>query len=379
MFVDVPQGRKNGLVIVCDVRLKHDRDLAEADGGSPVLRHWPFGKACIGKRQWAESTRIALYDYGAKLTPELKHQAQSDLIEYLSKHRPSCTLVLQSRSSDNSSSEDTGDAKGLTGTHCWVALHAPDRLPEMAGCVWDAPWGPTIGVLNPVNYEYVYRALIRRHFLAALKVAENHLRPPIPGAMAFHDNAPAHDLLKRLYSSAAKNVPVAIDIESFSDGSVITAIGLSDGCNSVSVPCESFEVFGAGRVEPGGSETALNLVRCILASHAPKVLHNAEFDIPLLGDKGFPVCGSVEDTMAMHVTVYKQWPHGLQKACAQEILVPPWKSEHKPQGARKLGITKKDAEWWTCDPEELRRYNALDAFHTWRLGRALAPKVGFSL
>ncbi len=378
MFVDVPQS-PNGLVLVCDVRLKHDRDLQEAEGGSPVLRHWPFGVACLGKRAWAGVTRVALYDYGSKITPELKRAAAADLMAYLVSRRPACTVVLQTRSAEQKSKDDFGDAQGLTGTHCWVAMKAPDRLPEMAGCVWDAAWGPTVGVLNPINYEYVFRELIRRHLNAGLAIATNHIRPPIPGAIAWTDHAPAHALLIQIRDNAVNNFPVAVDIETFSDLTLVTAIGLSDGTNSVSVPCEGFSVYGANREEPAGSEKALSLVREILATRCPKIFHNYTFDVPMLEEKGFPVNGPIHDTMAMHVTVYKQWPHGLQKAVAHELLVGPWKSEHKPQGAKKLGLTKKDARYWICDPEELRRYNCLDAFHTWRLARALAPKLGVSL
>ncbi len=371
MFVD--EGKvKNGLVIICDVRHKNDKETQDVEGGTPVLRHWPFGVACLGKRNWANTMRIALYDYGVEVKT-LKAEAQAELIAWLVKNKPVCTVVLQTRSTNQ---KDEDDSESLKGTHCWVAMHAPDSIPEMAGCLWSAPWGQTIGVLNPVNYEYVYREMIRRHFVLGLKVAENGLRAPMPQQIAFVDDENMYACLQGILNSALKGTPIAVDIETFSDLSLITAIGLSDGVRAVAVPCEAYDVYGANRVEPGSSYETIRIVMDILTIKCPKIFHNYTFDVPMLESKGFAVKGPIHDTMAMHDCVYEQYPHGLQKACAQELIVTPWKSEHKPQAAKKLGLKKKDARYWICNPEETRRYCCIDAFNTWRLAQALAPKVG---
>lgn len=380
MFLDSPQD-PNRLLFVCDVRLLRDRRLEAKQGGSPVLNEWPFGVACLGKEQWARTTKLALYDYGEKITKAVKDARRLEFLQFLELHgrQFKCIAAMQSRSSEIKVKEDHGDAQGLVGTHCWATLKAPDRIPDMAGCVWHSKWGRIIGILNTVNYEYVYRELIRRHIRLSLELCSRDIELR-PKAISFSRDNTADAMLLRLAVRSEQGHPIAVDIESNSELDLITAIGFSDGIEAVSVPFEAYTIFNTnGEVEPAAKQLTLDRIRKLLNGCGSKLFHNYTYDVPFLRRKGFEMKGPLHDTMAMHVVVYKQWPHGLQRACAQELAVPPWKSLHVPQYAKRLKLTKNDVEWWTGDPLELRRYNCLDAFYTWNLGRSLAPKVGISL
>lgn len=409
MIVDRPQ-RPNGLCFVTDARLKFDRELQEERGGSPVFSVWGFGNAALGKANWAGVTRVALYDFGEDteaLRPEWARWAhdwraahpkksekqahklalakqrlaiREELREFLRTEKFRCTVVLQTRGAEQKSKEDFGDAKGLKGTTCWDALGAPDSLVEMSGCVWDSRFGPVMPLINPINYEKVYGELIRRQLRGAWALATGKERVfrPEP-AKLYYEPRDTLAGLRHILRSALAGKPVAVDIESYSPQDLITAIGLSDGEYSVSVPWDTFAVYGADRTElgfygAGGPEEALT--REILASGCAKVFHNYTYDVPFLERRGVPVRGALHDTMAMHGVVYKQWRHGLQRATSGEFLIPPWKSEYNPKHD---GLTKDDPESWILDPHALRHYNTLDSWYTWHLAQALAWKVGIKL
>ena len=412
MIIDRPQS-PNGLCFVTDARLKFDRELQEERGGSPVFTAWGFGRAVLGPREWAKTTRIALYDYGEdtdSLRPEwdtwatewlAAHPKKSakqahklalakqrisireELREYLRANRFRCVVVLQTRGAEQKSKEDFGDAKGLKGTMGWDALNAPDSLAEMAGCVWDSPFGPVMPLLNPINYEKVYGELIRRQLRGAWALATGQKRvfAPEPAELYFAPDGTQPAALLRILASARAGIPIALDIESYSPQDLITAIGLSDGVTSVSVPWDEFAVYGADRTEPGEAGTdseSERLTRQILLTPGPKLLHNYTYDIPFLERRGVAVAGPYHDTMAMHGVVYKQWRHGLQRAVSGEFLIPPWKSLWRPKNPPD-GLSKDDAEWWVLEPLALREYNCRDAWYTWHLGQALAWKVGIKL
>lgn len=381
MFVDRPSS-PNGLLLVCDVRLKHDRDLQASQGGQPVMRHWPFGVQCLGKREWERTTRVALYDYGEDVK-KVKDERVTVLKDLLGTSKWGAVAVLQTRSAarkaDKKDADDVGDALHLTGTHCWQAMKAPDRLPDMAGCIWQTSWGPTIGVLNPVNYEYVYRELVRRHLCLALHAAVNGDPTLYVEALNYKRDKARYDALCQLAYSASMGRSIAVDIESNPETNALTAIGFSDGLTIVSMNVDPYRIFRSDAVEAGATDKELVAIQQLLAENCPKLFHNYSFDVPELRARGWAVNGSLHDTMAMHATVYKQWPHGLQKACAHELPVPPWKSEYKPEYAKKYGLTRNDAGYWTGDPLKLRFYNGQDSFYTWHLGRALASKVGIQL
>lgn len=398
MIIDRPPN-PNGLCLVTDVRLKYDKDLQEEEGGSPVFREWGFGKAVLG-RAWAGVTRIALYDYGADteaLTPEWvkelerlcvqypkrkrsalekqvlarqRERIRTELRAHLNEARYPCTIILQTRGAEQKNKEEFGDAKGLKGTTAWLAMPAPDSLPEMAGCVWESPYGPIMPMLNPINYEKVHGEAMRRQMKGALAICLGHaavLRPPL---IHYEDTEEARTALRRM-----RGFPIAVDIESYSTQDLITAIGISDGITSVSVPWDSFTPFGQSEPEPGATPDARALVEELLAADTPKIFHNYTYDVPFLERKGVPVGGVIHDTYAMHGVVYKQWRHGLQRACASELLIPPWKSIWHPK-APPAGLCKDDAEWWILEPLALRQYNAHDAFYTFCLYSALKWKVG---
>lgn len=409
MIIDRP-AKPNGLVFVTDARLKYDRELQEEAGGSPVFSTWGFGNAALGKAGWAGVTRVALYDFGENteaLRPEWASWAKEwraahpkksekqahklalskqrlaireELREFLRKEPFRCAVILQTRGAEQKSKEDFGDAKGLRGTTCWDALNAPDSLVEMSGCVWDSPFGPVMPLVNPINYEKVYGELIRRQLRGAWALAtgkESVFRPE-PAKLYFeHKDVLAG--LRHILRSARAGIPIAVDIESFSPKDLITAIGLSDGEYAVSVPWDTFDVYGADRrelgfLDPGGAEWAMT--KEILVLPCPKVFHNYTYDVPFLARRGVPVAGALHDTMAMHGVVYKQWRHGLQRAVSGEFLIPPWKSTWRPKTPGDL--TKDDAEYWVLEPLALREYNCMDSFMTWHLAQALAWKVGLT-
>lgn len=396
LYVDRPKN-PNGMCIITDARFKYDKELQEAQGGQPVLREWAFGKAALGQPAWASCTRIALYDYledteaaptGLSTKRARTHVAgmraakRAELLSHLMENKYSIIVVLQTRGAEVKSKDDFGDAVGLKGTMCWSALDTPDSLPEMAGTVWESPYGRVMGLLNPVNHEYVHGEAIRRHLIGAhgLATGKAQVLEPDPDMTGANNIIQRHGLLGELFCNLTKDIdtPLAVDIESYSTDNLITAIGISDGVVSVSVPWDSFTPYGTSELELGRSQAQERLVKNILASNCPKIFHNYTYDVPFLEAKGCPVGGTIHDTMALHGIVYKQWRHGLQRACATELLIPPWKSiwhpKHPPSG-----LSKDDAEWWILEPTALREYNAKDAFYTWHLANALAWKAGVKL
>lgn len=402
MFIDRPK-RPNGLLLVCDVRSKFDRDLAAEQGGSPVLREWRFGKRVYG-REWERVTRAALFDYGddvGALTarqkvyvttqPEKKRttlskriiadnraEKRSDLRAFLKAEGFSVNMILEAPNAQDTGKDSDNVAKNKKGTFCWTALGAPDSLSDMSGTVWASSFGRVIPLLYPrFNGSFVWNAEIRKWMLGARELASGRMAVLTPAGGVIEQGPAMAAALGELRKQHEAGVPVALDLETFTDEDLITCIGLSTGSVSVSVPWDSFRPYGQEAIEPGVRPECERLVRDILNVPVPKVTHNGiDFDIPFLRRRGVSVNGKVLDTYLMHGVAHKQLRHGLQRACTTYNLVPPWKSLHRASGANANGLTPDDGEYWIQNPLELRGYNLEDSFQTWHLCAALRPKVG---
>jgi hypothetical protein len=400
MFVDEPKN-PSGLCVVTDARLRSDINTRS------VLAEWRFGTRVLGYRNWARVTRVALHEYkedtGAlspannallKEVPEKKRKAvfrkllakqraavREQLLELLTKRQFKCVVILQSPTVNaDSKDEDDNTAVNLRGTQAWAALEPPDSLVECSGTLWKSPVGPVMALLNPINYEFVYRELCARHLRAAWVHAIGKLNVLEPDPLcSSHLISDAHRarLFTTLAQSAEAGNPISVDLEAAND--VITAIGLSDGNISISAPWDAFIPYGSREQEPRISRQEEQLVRHILNTQATKIFHNYSYDVPILRERHITLGGTVADTMAMHGIVYKQWRHGLQRAASSEYLVPPWKSLWKPQEPVAKQLTKADPEYWTLDITNQRAYNLKDSFYTVHLAKGLAPKLGIKL
>lgn len=400
LIIDRP-ANPSGLYIVCDVRFKHDRELEENGKGPAVMREWAFGKASLGRAAWAQTTRVALYDYGSdtetlsaaqetEITslPEKKQKKRrkaliaanraakrAELIAFLKAEKPSLIVVIATRGAEiKMKDEDIGDAKNLKGTMSWDAMHAPDSIPEMAGTVWTSPEvGRVMAMLNPANHEYVWGWQIRNWLLGADAIVRGRMPVLFPGE-SFLVSEPGPKLLrslKAIQALAEAGSPVSIDIETVPSEDIITCIGLAAGPWAVSIPWDPFPIAGGSKEEPAGPIMAKHLAVSIMASSAPKVFHNGFYDVPFLAKRGMAVGGRHEDTYLLHGVAYRQFRHGLQRAVATEFIPIPWKSEHADPS-----YNKSSKAAWTSKPKHLRHYNALDAWYTLRLYEALRLKVG---
>jgi hypothetical protein len=397
----------NGLCLVADARLKSDQDQELHEGGKRVYDLWGFGRAACGP-EWQRTMRVCLYDYGEdtaalnnahqialgqvqdskKMTKrktfvaEQRKAKRAELIEFLEYYKPRCVVVLQTPSI-----QVEENLLSVHGTMCWDALSPPDSLLAMQGTCWDSHahnFGPIVPLLNPMSFEYAWGWPIRRWLLMAIKIAGGQMRPLTCSHKFFASRAHAkctsnitEALVSLLHKARTGAAPIAIDIESYSPQNLITAVGVSDGITAISMPWEQFQPYGKEDIEPGLADSDLGaLIKQVLATDTAKIFHNRAYDIPFLAAKGVPVNGECHDSMGMHREVYRQFRHGLQMACAIEFCVRPWKSEWNP---KVKGLTKSNPDYWICDPMKLREYNCDDAFNTWHLGKALAPKIGLRL
>lgn len=371
MLVNRP-AKPSGLYFLTDVRLLRDKNTQEETGGCPVFAQWPFGYRTLGRSNWARATRVALWDYGSQVSDT--DGARRSVRDFLATEQPAATVVMQTRSkaaAAKDKKQEGADAKGLKTTTCWAALDAPDSLPEMAGTVWDSPYGPVVPLLNPSNHEHVFSELCRRHLQRAHDLATGKVHVfRSPGKVS----EPGPEMEAALRHMLKTQGPLAVDIETYSTANLITAINLADGRHSVSVPWDAFPIFPTDEIEPGGDPTLKGLVALLIGSGRPLLFHNYTFDVPRLRDAGLDPCGPIHDTYAMMGIVYRQFPKGLQRACATEFACAPWKSLWHPKAPP--GYSKADAEYWTMDPHALRDYGADDAGHTWELGRHLHWKCG---
>jgi len=399
MILDLPASW-NRLLVIGDAGFKYDRDLAEAEGGTPVYRKYSFGRAVLGS-QWARTARGVLYPYGAdtealtpeqelslapmycarpaqrrrKLIAEKRAGVRDAMAAKIKELAPALTVVLATRATEiKTKEEDEADLKNHSGTASWRIFDAPDSHSEMAGTVYQSHLGPVMALLNPANHEFVFGAQIRNSLIGAHAFAQGRmglLEVPIPTST--YMPAPLMSLLlRRMLDHHRAGHILSVDLETVPSEDIITCIGLACGPYAVSVPWDPFPIAGRREFEPAGSPGLHRLVKELLAVNAAKVGHNIlGFDVPYLAGRGFTMNGPVEDTMVAAGVVYKQYRKGLQACVAREFLVQPWKSEHAAPGYH-----KSSKEAWTADPIRLRSYNMKDAYFTLKLWEVLCRKAG---
>jgi hypothetical protein len=369
VFVESQNDGRNNLVIVADKRLRSD-----VDAGS-VMRHAVDLREPLDPAYYLNDvTRIALFDTGAEPTVLERAEARRQLQEWLAVHKPKVTLVIPTADVD-----DGGETQ-QSSTVCWHAFSAPDSLANMRGCFYEyAPHQYVVPIFPRSPWLKLLQVWQQAHWLTrAKRVADGFAFLLEPLAMVTEISSETAPAL-----SAMTNRTIAVDIESIEGTEKVTAIGISDGASAVSVPWDSFRPHGRGEDEKGIHDYGESARFIISALHwllsdkqTVKVFHNHTFDVPRLAAIGLKVGGPIHDTFVASGVAYPELRHGLQHAVAREMACPPWKSLWHP---RLKGITRDDTEFWTCDPVELRRYNARDAYYTYCLAKKLMPRVGVLL
>lgn len=369
------------ILLVTDTRTlaDHKRDIKEKPslGRHNVMPTWAFGKAVWGYNWDKQVARLALFDFGAKVTPAMRKAAKEGLNSFLAsrKDRYKYILVLQSRSKRAKKAYNDDYTKSShTGTICWDFFNPPANIASMVGTFWERAGQIILPLQNPQNMDYVYGAMVIR-WLTAVRDGVTPIHPS--EATTFTESTDGLVWgLSRLLESAQTGKPIAIDIESFSTQDLITVIGLSDGVHTCAVPWETFRPHGAEEDEPGlCEEYEGDLVRRVLMTAKGIIGHNIiRFDIPYMARKGVKVAGETFDTYLAHGVLYNQCRHGLQQAVSYEFPVPPWKTWHT-HSVTAAGLDKEDPEAWIQNPTELRKYNARDVYYNYIMGMALLEKV----
>jgi len=347
---------ENGLMVLYDERTSYD---VQAGG---VLDLWGFGRAALGRQEWARTLRVELREnkqepLGAAGIRVLKPEVKALIRNF---HIQACMVI--------GSPPARGDSDA-TKNEAWNLFY-PGNPRNWAGTVHfkDAVW--LCPVLNYYGDEWVYTWLIRRQFIQALEVAKGKVRPR-PWPTLISEVGP--DMLAAL--DALKTTPeLVLDIETNMAKTIITAIGVGNGQIGVSVPWDSFQIAGQDAYERGIQDyaegTAIRAsIAELLAGPTPKVLHNAAFDIYNLEKNGLRVNGEIHDTLLAVHSVFPQYRKGLQTAVAMEVCVEPWKSLHKPPKV------KKNLDRWLATPRETRVYNAKDVVATGWLRDAIKKRL----
>jgi DNA polymerase I len=157
--------------------------------------------------------------------------------------------------------------------------------------------------------------------------------------------------------------PVGVDIETLGTDpstSRISCIGVSTKYLAASVPWHGWTSRKFGEVAGLPKDaTERALLRDILASDAPKVMHNGQHDILGLQAQGLPVRNFTFDTMLAHAAAFQGMPHDLAFVASQFFRIPKWKAEFKVTSDAK-GL---DA-FIERDARDLRTYNCRDAYAT---------------
>lgn len=350
---------ENGLAIIVDARTKVDRE----DGGCLDTSRW---RHFLGDREWKRTLRVALREYGsdpfrAKDLPEVK----SEVSDFLRQKNISTLLLMQSPATS-----------GVRQVHsAWNIFGHPGSPYKWAGTVQKSEAFYICPVLNPANYEDVYEWLIRRWFQQAHAVARGRITPmqwPV-----LH-TTPNQEMVSALTELCEDRVsPLAIDIETNTGGTIITAIGLSNGKITVSTPWDAYPISGTDREEPSlfyyeHGKIIFKLVYACLRAVTPKILHNGAFDVYELSKRDIHVSNFKYDTLLMHRVAFPQYRHGLQQAAASVFCVSPWKCLWKPPNT----VRGSGQDVWLSDPDAMRIYNGQDAYATWQLYHHLRGKVG---
>lgn len=91
-----------------------------------------------------------------------------------------------------------------------------------------------------------------------------------------------------------------------------------------------------------------------------KYAHNMNYDAAVLRKNGFPLNGTLHDTLLMDHVAFPGLTHGLQQLTSRFYVVHPWKAEYREGDET---------------PEEHTKYNSLDTLAVARLKKPLAPYV----
>lgn len=118
-------------------------------------------------------------------------------------------------------------------------------------------------------------------------------------------------------------------------------------------------------------ESEERLIRDLLADpNSPKAMHNGQHDVLGMQARGYDFNGYQYDTLLMHAAAMLQLPHDLGFVASCEFWMPRWKSIFKVMGDEK-GLER----FLKAPPEELRDYNAKDAYMTARLVPSLLERL----
>lgn len=377
MFRNHPRGICAPLVFLTDYRNKTDAQLdaayLEAHPSSScehVLEFNRLAREALGVNVYRQCRRLALFEHDAEPNAAERKRARYELAAWLDRHKPRTVCVIPN---------EVGGEVSRGNTLCWQHFGAPDSAGNMRGTFYEFAPGQFVTPLHSYS-SWAKQLTIHqqaRFIERANRVASDQEELLTCGKKV---TTVGEDMWAALI--AMRNKPVAVDIESVESSGIITAIGVSDGDWAVSIPWHRFTPAGRDEPEIGlenygvlGRTIRENL-RTILDDATPKFFHNYTFDVPRLREEGFEIAGAIHDTMAAHAIAFPELRHGLQHACADMLPIRPWKSIWHP---KMKGVTRDDEEFWTCDPEALRDYNADDAFHTYHLARAIMPCVGVKL
>jgi hypothetical protein len=352
----------NGLAVIVDARSKACKEI---DG---CLDLWGVGNRYLGKREWKNTLRIALRDYGTapwSMAEVREHKAEVEAL--LRQAGIKAVGLLQSPL-----------IPAVKTSHsAWNMFGRGGSPYKWGGTVWleDGLW--RCPLLNPQSYEYAYSWLFQRWFIQACEVAKGRMRPAPWPHIVYMPGQEMIDALLRLTQNDS-NGPLSVDIETNTGGTIITAIGLSRDGAVVSVPWDGFKISGRDEYETGIENHPMgrviqDLVLSILESDVPKVGHNFTFDVYQLQKRGYTVRGEIHDTLLMSRVAYPQYRRGLQQAAAIEFTVEPWKSFHKPPAPPKGA---QDFDPWLATPTETRIYNGKDTWITALLFNALSKRIG---
>jgi uracil-DNA glycosylase family 4 len=158
--------------------------------------------------------------------------------------------------------------------------------------------------------------------------------------------------------------------------SLAMAVGFAGENIAISLPCERY-VAKHGEVVQGLDELG-KLGRALRAEckllledeGTPKVLQNGQYDIFVAERQGWAVYGYSFDTLLASAVALPGGRHDLSVMACLEFWGPRWKSEfHVTADAKGLDAFVKRA------PEELRLYNAKDAWMTLALERPLSLRL----
>ncbi len=373
MFIYAPEDH-NGLAVVTDFRGRDDALIDKNMPGVHVHEVSGLGKfmhAALGK-EWKRTTRIALFDHKQRPTSKRRAEERLALSQYLFMHLHLRVVLVCPTPNQRKQADNEAEAR----CHSWQALKMPDSMDAMMFTYHAVNYNdPYVVALPRLDYrtKEVTRWAMAQTVARALMVAMFADDVDVPPFPLIRPNAA---MVSALHSMRRK--PIAIDIETMEGSNKILAVGVSDGVTAVSMPWDAYTPAGSATPEKRigkltcGPEVASQLRDLLASPYTSKFFHNYTFDVPRMRASGFEINGPIEDTFAAHAIAFPELKHGLQVAAASMLTIPPWKSTWHPKDT---AYTKEDIEYWTCNPQELRYYNARDAYYTMKLAEKIMPCV----